>query len=228
MIAFRIRVMQAHAKRHSVGVPQLETEPPHKVPLSFRSQLMRHGHIHCPAHAGIPAFLCLLCACGKFGGLHVWADDLAMDDILFVLRPIVLLAGALIDQFAAGVVGDLGKGTVTFGATDRANGQVENRHVRNRGFGLVGKKNRCLARGSGPPPPTAGRTRVVGELPRCVSALRLSSKGSGSSEVVFAWVTGYLRETATVGASFAIRGKAEVKISASCGEAFEMSSGRRD
>lgn len=228
MVTFRIWVMQAHAKPRPVGVAQLETKTTQKVPLRFRAQLVRHGHIHCTAHAGIPAFLCLLCACGQFGGLDVWADDLAMDDILFVLRPIVLLAGALIGQFAAGVIGDLGKGTVTFGATDRANGQVENRHVSNRGFGLVGKKNRCPACGSKPPPPTAGRTRVVGELPRCVSALRLSSKGSGSSEVVFAWVAGYLREAATVGASFAIRGKAEVKISASCGEAFEMSSGRRD
>jgi len=77
---------------------------------------------------------------------------------------------------------------VALGTADGANGQVENRHISNRGFELVGKKNRYPARGSEPSPPVAGRTRIVGSTPRCVSALQLSKKASGGSEVSRAWL----------------------------------------
>jgi hypothetical protein len=117
----------------------------------------------------------------------------------------------------------LRNGTVAFGPADRANGKMEYRHISNRGFGLVGKKNRCPARGSEPSPPPAGRTRVAADSPGCLSALRLSSKGSGSSEVLCAWVAAYWCEAANVGASFAAWGNTERKSSASCGDASVMS-----
>jgi hypothetical protein len=53
--------------------------------------------------------------------------------------------------------------------------------------------------------------------------LRLSSKCSGSSEVLCAWVTVYWCEAANVRASFAAWGKTERKRSASCGDACAMS-----
>ncbi len=188
MVALRVWVMQAHAEGYPVGVPELEAETAQKLPLRLRVQLVGYGYIHRPAHAGVPTLLGLFRPCGQFAGLHRWADDLPINDIGFVLRPIVLLAGALIGQFTARVVADLCYGAVALGATDRANGQVENRHFSNRLCELVGKKNRCPARGSVPSPPTAGRTRVAGSSPRCVSALRLSRKASGGSEVSCAWL----------------------------------------
>ncbi|MDD5198995.1 MAG: hypothetical protein PHC88_04270 [Terrimicrobiaceae bacterium] len=51
MVAFRVRMVQTHAKPRPVGVAQLKAEPAHKVPLRFRAQLVRHGHVHRPAHA---------------------------------------------------------------------------------------------------------------------------------------------------------------------------------
>jgi hypothetical protein len=223
MVALRIGMVQAHAKPRAVGVAQLKAEPAQKIPLHFRVQLMRKGDIHRPAHAGVPALLRPFGAGGKFAGRHGGADDLRFDDIRFVPGPIVLFAGALIGQFAACVVGNLRNGAVAFCPADRADGQVENRHVSNRGFGLVGKKDRCPARGSEPPPPAAGRTGVAGDFPRCVSALRLSSKGSGSSEVLGAWVAAYFCEGVNGGASFATKGNTERKSSASCGDACAMS-----
>lgn len=226
LVAFRVRVVQAHAQGHAVGVAQLQPESAHKLPLCLRIQLVRHGNIHRPTHTGIPTLFGLFCPHGQFAGRHGRADDLPVDDIGFVLGPIVLLAGALVGQFAARVVGDLRNGAMAFGAADRANGQVENRHVSNRGFWLVGKKNRCPARGSVPSRPTAGRTRVAGFSPRCVSALRLSGKASGGSEVSCAWLAGYWRGAASEGASFAAWGNTERKRSASCGDAPAMSRGK--
>ena len=162
MVALRIRMVQAHAKRRAIGVAQLKAEPAQKLPLRFRVQLVRQGHIHRPAHSCVPTLLGLFRAGGKFARRHGGTDDLPFDDIPFVLRPIVLFAGALVGQFAARVVGDLRDGAMAFGPADRANGKMENRHVSNRGFGPVGKKNRCPARGSEPSPPPAGRTRVAG------------------------------------------------------------------
>lgn len=226
LVALRVRVVQAYAQGNSVGVAQLQPESAHKLPLRLRIQLVRHGNIHRPTHAGIPTLFGLFHSRRQFVGLHGRADDLPVDDIGFVLGPIVLLASALVGQFAAGVVGDLRDGAVAFGTADRADGQVENRHVSNRDVGLVGKKNRCPARGSVPSPPTAGRTRVAGFSPRCVSALRLSGKASGGSEVSCAWMAGYWCGAATVGASFAAWGNTERKRSASCGDAPVMSRGK--
>ena len=223
MVALRIRVMQAHAKRRAIGIAQLKAEPAQKLPLRFRVQLVREGHIHRPAHTSIPTLFGPLRAGGKFAWRHGGTDDLPFDDIRFVLRPIVLFASALVGQFGARVVGNLRDSTVAFGPADRANGKMEYRHVSNRGFGLVGKKDRCPARGSEPPPPPAGRTCFAGDSPRCVSALRLSSKVSGSSEVLCAWVAAYWCEAANVGASFAAWGNTERKSSASCGDASVMS-----
>jgi hypothetical protein len=66
IVALRIRMVQAHAKRRAIGVAQLKAEPAQKLPLRFRVQLMRQGHIHRPAHAGIPTLLGLFRAGGKY------------------------------------------------------------------------------------------------------------------------------------------------------------------
>ena len=189
MIALRVWLMKTHAKADTVGVPKLKTEAAKQIPLGGRIQLMGQSDIHRPTDPRIPPFLGLLGAGCEFARLQFGADYLPLDEVGFLLGPIVLFARAVIGQFTAGVIGDLGHSTAALGAADWANGQVENRHISNRAFRLVGKENRCPARGSEPSPPPAGRTRVVGSTPRCVSALRLSEKASGGSEVSCAWLT---------------------------------------
>jgi hypothetical protein len=98
------------------------------------------------------------------------SDDLPFNKIVFVLRPIVLFVGSLVGQFAARIIGNLRDRALAFGPADRANGEMEDRHVSNRDFGLVGKKDRCPARGSEPLLPPAGRNGIAGDFPRCTSA----------------------------------------------------------
>jgi hypothetical protein len=93
------------------------------------------------------------------------SDDLPFNKIVFVLRPIVLFVGSLVGQFAARIIGNLRDRALAFGPADRANGEMEDRHVSNRDFGLVGKKDRCPARGSEPLPATGGAQWHRGGLP---------------------------------------------------------------
>ena len=75
-----------------------------------------------PGQREHPPFLGLLGVGSQFTRLRFWAGHLPLNMVGFLLGPIVPFARALIGQFAAGVVGDLGNGSAAFGATDGTNG----------------------------------------------------------------------------------------------------------
>ena len=100
---------------------------------------MGQGHVHRPTHAGIPTLFSLFCADGQFAGRHVRSEDLPFDHILLVLGPVVLLASAVVVQFAARVVGNLGNGTVSFGPADWSDGEMKDRHITSDVARPVGK-----------------------------------------------------------------------------------------
>jgi hypothetical protein len=119
LIALRIRMMQTHTKGRTVFVAQLKTEPAQQIPLRFRSQLVGQSHVHRPADASVPTLFGLLGAGGQFARRHLRSEDLPLDHILLVPGPVVLLARAIVGQFASRVIGNLGNGTVSFGPADR-------------------------------------------------------------------------------------------------------------
>ena len=79
LIAVRIRMMETHTKRGSVGIAQLKAESAQNVPLRFRCQLIWQGHIHRPADRGVPPLLRPFSAGFELSRLHDWSDNLPLD-----------------------------------------------------------------------------------------------------------------------------------------------------
>ena len=185
LIALRIRMMQTHAKGRTVFVAQLKTEPAQQIPLRLRIQLVGQGHVHRPAHASVPTPFGLLRTGGQCAGRHVRSEDLPFDQILFVLGPVVLLAGAVVGQFASRVVRDLGNGTVSFGPADRPDREMKDGHIMSEAFRLLGKKNGFPASGSEPFPQMAETHGHRGETPAMRKCASPFLKGCGSLAMFF-------------------------------------------
>ena len=185
LIALGIRMMETYAKGRAVFIAQLKAESPQQIPLRPRIQLMGQSHVHRPAHASVPTPFGLFGTGGQFARRHLRSDDLPLDHILLVFGPVVLLARAIVGQFASRVVGDLGNGTVPFGPADRADREMKDRHIMSEAFGLLGKKNRCPASGSEPSPTKAETHEHRGETPAMRKCASPFLQGSGSLAMFF-------------------------------------------
>jgi hypothetical protein len=84
----------------------------------------------------------------------------------------MLLARAIVGQFASRVVGNLGNGTVSCGPADRPDREMKDRHIMSEVIRLLGRKNGALRAVVSPFRKWRKRTGIAGKLPRCVSALR--------------------------------------------------------
>ena len=146
---------------------------------------MGQSHVHRPTHAGVPTPFSLFRTGGQFARRHVRSEDLPFDHVLFVLGPVVLLARAIVSQFASRVIGDLGNGTVSFCSADRADREMKDRHIMSEAFRLLGKKNRCPASGSEPSPTTAETHEHRGETPAMRKCASPFLQGSGSLAMYF-------------------------------------------
>lgn len=73
---------------------------------------MRQSEFHRAADSSIPSFFGLLGPSGQFAWLQFWTGHLPLNEIGFLFGPIVRFASALIGQFTAGVMDELGHGTI--------------------------------------------------------------------------------------------------------------------